>query len=249
MNRQRRKKARELQLLAMLLDRGGIAAQVVDDDRETPDFLLSVDGRIVGVEVTEIFVDNDGGPDNPAAIEANVDRVVAEAWKFYRDQGGRPVHASFGFHTGMVRNMRRRDTAQKLAAFVAGLELPKDRHLSLTPYSGDPFPDVPELAFLNLLAVERWELAVWTSPKAGFVAPLTAQVLQEAIDRKRGRIDDYRAAAPEVWLLIGTSGHGPSQFFELHPSEDLRSGLVSPFDRTYLLHGFAGRVIELGRQY
>jgi len=35
------------------------------EEREAPDFILEVDGRSIGLEMTEVFIESDGGPVKP----------------------------------------------------------------------------------------------------------------------------------------------------------------------------------------
>jgi hypothetical protein len=238
------KKIRESHLLRQFLQIEGLSASAVHE-HERPDFLAQIGGRTVGIEVTEVYIDDDGGPIRPRHAEAIVDGVVARAWQLYRDRGGQPVRVSFGFATRVVQQMRRDQTAEALAEFVLQLPLRPDEYRPLEPYGPNPWPTgVPELTFMNVLAVREWGMALWTVPRGGWMAPLDAARLQPVIDEKATKLSEYRKAAPETWLLIATDGIRPSQFFDA--STDL-AGVVfaSPFDRTYYLAGFEGKVLRL----
>ena len=46
--RAQRKKAREQGYVQAFLRKSGLVAKVLDDDREAPDFLLEIEGRLLG---------------------------------------------------------------------------------------------------------------------------------------------------------------------------------------------------------
>jgi hypothetical protein len=84
----------------------------------------------------------------------------------------------------------------------------------------------------------------WLVTAAGWIAPLTAELIQSRIDEKAKRIGSYRSAMAEVWLVIGLRGTDPSQFFDPN-TEELGGEFRSPFDRTYFFDGFLGRALLL----
>lgn len=235
-----------MQFLRQFFRIEGLSADAIAE-RERPDFLVEVDGRTVGIEVTEVFIEDDGGPIRPRHAEAIVDGVVARAWQIYKERGGQPVYVSFGFVSHDVQQIRRDQTAETLAEFVLGLPLRPGDYRSLKPYSADPWPaGVPELTFMNVLAMPDRGTGHWTVPKGGWMAPLDAARLQPIINEKAAKLTEYRKAAPEVWLLIATDGLRPSQFFDASTSKGLAGTLASSFDRTYYLAGFEGQVHRLG---
>jgi hypothetical protein len=182
------------------------------------------------------------------AAESIVDGVVAEACRLYKRLDGKPVHVSFLFSNGAeLKTMRRDQTARVLAEFMLGLDPPLDNSLDLRRFGPDPFPAVDELVGLHVLAVDAWPKAVWHALKGGWVPPLEDLRLQEEVDAKAPKIDIYRKAASEVWLVIATLRRGPSQFYGM-PKGTTRLGATvrSPFDRTFYLSGFVGKVYEIG---
>lgn len=80
----------------------------------------------------------------------------------------------------------------------------------------------------------------WLALSAGWLAPLTAELVQSRIDEKASYIASYRAAFSEVWLLIGVRGADPSQSFGFD-TEGLEGTFRCPFDRAYFFDGFSGR--------
>lgn len=150
------KKERESRFLHSFLGISGMTGKVVDANSEAPDFILDVGRRLVGVEVTEVFVGDDGGPISPKAVESIINRVIAEARQIYELKGGKPVHVSFGFTSGgEIRTLRRHSAAEALAEFLLALDPPLDQVINWKPpIRGNSLPR--QLTFMNILAVPSW---------------------------------------------------------------------------------------------
>ncbi len=239
------KKQREAHLLRVFLKLSGLPARILEDDREAPDFILEFEGRRVGLEVTELFIDKDGRPLAPKARESIGTRIAAQARRQYEELGGKPVHVTIGLSLGAeIRDLNRSEAAGKLARFILTLDPPLDQLVTWRPsYENDPLP--PEVHYLNILAVPSWSMANWYVPQSGWVAPLTESLFQASIDGKAGKLEKYRLATPEVWLLLASEGWSASQLFDRTP--DARPEAIrSPFDRTYFMSAFDGAFLRLG---
>jgi hypothetical protein len=240
----KRKKQRERYFLQAFLRIANLAATLIEE-REAPDFLLDVEGRLVGLEVTEVFLQNNGELLPPKIGEAIVDEIVARARRSYEERGGKPLHVSFGFlPNAEMRHIDRRGAGDAIANFLLRFDPPMGGLVKLErAFAGrDALPE--QLTFMHVLAVPTWTMGHWWAPKAGWVAPLITDFLQPSVDEKAKKIAQYRQAADEAWLLLAIEGRAPSQFFE--PSETLPT-VSSPFDRTYLLSLFGGTVQLLPR--
>jgi hypothetical protein len=238
------KKLREQHLLARFLGAAGLSAEIIHSDREAPDFILRVDDRLVGLEVTEVFITNDGGPIQPKARES-IGRQVAELARLrYEQLGGRPVHVTIGLTLGgELRDLNRSEAAEKLARFLLALNPQPEQYITWEPsYVKDPLP--PEVHYLHILGVSTWGMAHWYVPQSGWVAPLREELLQFAIDEKTPKLPKYRLAAPECWLLLASEGWSASQLFDA--LAEIRCDTIhSPFDRTYFFSAFENFVLQL----
>jgi hypothetical protein len=145
------------------------------------------------------------------------------------------LHVSIGFSLGDdAPRVERKQTAVAIAEYLLKLDPPIDQLVEWTPsHRRDPLPHC--IRFLRILAVPDPAMAHWTAPQAGWVAPLTEELVQACVDDKVGKLLHYRSVAPTTWLLIAVEGRAPSQFFDRRPN--IRSEAIrSPFDATYLLN-------------
>ena len=237
-----RKKGLERFYLERFIDASGLAAEIVEE-RERPDFVVRVDGRDVGVEVTQLFVTQSANGPLPQAQEAISNRIVHRAREIYEACGAPPAHVSILFAVHELRQIDRDAVAAELASLVTGMNLTEWKRMDWRPERPGPLLDV--ISLVHGLGVPSREMAHWTVARAGWVAPLTADALQLRVNEKAKLLQEYRTHARENWLVIVSDGMKPSQLF------DVRSGfspetVSSPFDRTYF-YGHPDRaLVELG---
>lgn len=237
------RKKRERFLLDRFLSIAKIDA-LVQEEGEAPDFGILYEGRRVGVEITELFAQSAAGQLPLQAHESLSARIVAAARQAYEAAGGVPVHLSVSFFPGVdLRSVHRDTVAKALAAVVQELSPIRGQHvLWRNDYSDE---DLSAISLINVLGQSAAEFSHWGVAAAGWVAPLTKELLQQSISEKNTNIVEYRKRYDEVWLVIATIGNQPSQFLD-------KSGLSDPtevhslFDRTYYCSSFASELIPLG---
>jgi hypothetical protein len=241
------KKQYERFLLDTFLASARIDAEVVDDKGEAPDVVVRVGQDCVGVEFTELFNDNSDRDESLPlqARESLVQRIVARASEIYRASGAPFAHVSVHFNLdSSLRELNRDETARRLAAFVAAHALSPGQHVQWRPdYITSPLPALIHL--VNMLGVPEPGMAHWSSPSAGWVAPMTREILQVRVDEKAALLAKYRERVGTNWLVLVSDGARPSQFFD-PPTKEHASAVASPFDRTFYFARFKSLVIELG---
>lgn len=240
---QSRKKMRERFLLDRFIETAVLRAEI-EEEREAPDFLIRLEGRLVGVEVAEIFISHDTS--KPLQAQESIsDRIVARARQRYDALGGTSAHVSICFGPGFdPRNLDHNATAECLASFVRGLQLGPWQRSDYRPEEIDsPLPD--HIAFIHALGVPSPEMAHWAVARAGWAASLTGRALQERIEEKAKRLPVYQSVVPENWLLLVADRTRPSQLFDLDAELDSRA-VTSPFSRAFFYGYPEKRVLELG---
>jgi hypothetical protein len=218
--------------------------------RECPDFLLHLEGRIVGVEVTLLHI-RDSSPEPLAqAVESVTDRIVAEAQRLYIASGAPPAHVTVLFGSWIKPERMRRDLiANELVKLVQGMELETWERVvwrSNDEETSDP-PLLDTVDSVHALGVPEHRMAHWTVSRAGWVATLTPEHLQSGVSKKSAKIDAYQEAARENWLLIVADGRKPSQAFSV-PPDFPTAEVSSPFAKTFFYRYPDGEVIEVGTQ-
>lgn len=241
-----RKKDHERFLVECFVRTSGIALNIIDEC-EPPDFIVEFEGRRIGLEVTELFIEPDGGFKSMQARESIASRIVWKARAIYLASGAPPAHVSVCFAPGADLNSLNRDaTASALASFIVERKLGVWDRISWRPEDGDnTLPD--EIAFIHALGVPSHDMAHWAAPRAGWAAPLTDSIVQSRIDQKALRLPHYCKVIPENWLLMVADRTRPSQLFDLGDRLNLQ-GIRSPFARTFFFGYPEDSVIEFGDQ-
>ena len=238
------RKQRELFLLERFIGSADLPAEIIEE-REEPDFLIRIDGRSVGVEVTEFFISHDNNS-NPMQVQESISsRIVSSAQQIYQTAGAPPAHVTICFAPGQdLRRLNRDETAKSLATFVQRLNLSEWQRIDWRPEElDDPLPYV--VSFVHALGVPSFEMACWSVARAGWVAPLSASALQARIYKKAKRLPTYRCTVAENWLLIVADTMKPSQLIKAKDNFD-PSSVSSPFVRTFFYTHPNNVVIELG---
>ena len=228
------RKERERFLVESFIRTAKIQAEIVEA-REAPDFILRVDNQLTGIEVTELFISDAPGGNSLQAKEAISSQIIAKAQHIYEETGGKPAHVSICFYPGMsLRDINRDKTAQALRDFVLELNLAPSEYKDWHPESIEGqqarLPD--EIAFVHALGVPSFDMAHWSVARAGWVAPLREELLQQRINEKAKRIKSYQNTIDSNWLLIVADAMKPSSLIEIKPDFS-SSNLTSPFDRTF----------------
>lgn len=237
------RKERERRLLEALLKAIGMDASICN--REAPDFAVSNDGRAVGVEVTELHHVAQSGA-FPLQAQASVSaEIVRRAQRAHAMAGGPSLRVSVALSPHAKFQYVRRDKAgQLLFELVQRALMQPGTVVEWRPRHREDLRYAELFSHVHIYRHPESFTPHWLAARAGWIAPLTFELIQSRINEKASRIDSYRAAISEVWLLIGVHGTDPSQFFDFN-TEGLEGVFRSPFDRTYFLDRFLGRALLL----
>ncbi|MBP5987967.1 MAG: hypothetical protein KA538_12360 [Azonexus sp.] len=228
------RKERERFLVESFIRNASLQAEIVEA-REAPDFIIRVDGKLLGLEVTELFVSDTPGGESLQARESISSQIVANAQRLYQAAHGAPVHLSMCFFPGMsLRDINRDKTAQAICDFVLALDIAVSERIDWRPedYEDQQIQLPEQIAFVHALGVPSFDMAHWAEARAGWVAPLEEASLQQRINEKAKRIATYRNAIPTNWLLVVADAMKPSSLIKAK-SNFAANNLRSPFDRTF----------------
>jgi hypothetical protein len=190
-------------------------------ERERPDALVRVEGRLVGVEVTTLTEAIRRQPIAPQKWTVEAKRVVEAAKLAFESSNPRPFVVSFQFRPDWLPPDKRATArlAWELAAIVetAGHEVAPDSTKPLT--LNDPHPAVS----WAYVASTRAEWGGLWAPSFGFEGMrAAADDIASTVARKEPDLSEYKRASPEVWLLIdcnltgqGVAFYPPSADFEI----------------------------------
>lgn len=255
MGSEKRKKARERFLLDRFLECQGLTpTSIGTPEPPSPDFLIELDGRKVGIEITEIYPQSPrsysglDGPGPPQAIESRGGKIVSLAKEAYFRRNDSPLLVTVVFSN--IETIRRKEEHEKLAELIA-LEVEDMASKALATedrrpdfFTGVDNPLCDSVALIHIYKVPELRFARWTVPKVGLVRKLTSELLQDRITTKEKKLDGYRRDGDEVWLLMVADRLSASRKF-FYPPDFPADDISSKFSRTfYYCYGVDDLVVE-----
>ena len=213
-------------------------------DHESPDFLCTIGGDRIGIEVVRYFAPSDR-PHPPQAIESFhcklSDDLVDRSLKARLPLGHYSVFSTrddFG-----SSSLERNEIANDLIDFALKFGHPSERtefdYNSLSECLQDAGFD--QIMFFPNPSLSR---PYWTFPIAHFVPRTAIGDMQNLIDKKMKKLSQYRKSASVNWLLVLSGAAGVGSF--LNAGEQLFSTSYSfEFDRVFVFESGGRNAYEL----
>ena len=241
------KKQQELDIVLELLHMTGMRLDSEPEESETPDFMVQVAGRAIGIEVT-MFQSGDvikragKGALRKRLVESEWERLEACGKVFRkRDAEFRNTYILFRFKSVVPPREEYQNFFDEVLQFLRSTPVPAIDEFKIFGIEDFTGPIMKE--YLNPvqgLALKRSDCGEWDSNlTAGYVADHPATVVSGIVEGKSAK--QYRNA-DELLLVIAQSGRpsemvlpitGPDAFNE---NRQLQQGLESsPFSKVYLL--------------
>jgi hypothetical protein len=208
-------------------------------EKQIPDFLVSVNDRVVGVEVTQLFK-----PEGRRSVESMQERILEEACRMAQEQKLPPAHVTLFFNLFGTRDPTVHQIAKAVVSVVTK-HMPADgESVSLERALGQP----QVVDMININRVHRREIGRWEQIEFATVGRDVASLVDAAIAKKANKLSSYLKFCSECWLLIVADSFRPSgklAFDDSFQSHDFVS--LSPFARTYVLDFGKGKLYPLHR--
>ncbi len=185
---------------------------------ERPDFLVSGEPHITGIEVVRYLRRQDKGHGGSAEHpnETLRQQIADEARREFESSRSDPLMVQFLWHSD--RSLRKADVPDLAASAVNLVEQYVPQALfDSTRIAGTQLMDTALQVFVSSISVTRVrnkQQALWSSIDIGFVS-VSASELQELIASKNAKVPDYLQNCDDVWLLIVAYGGRISSTAEL----------------------------------
>lgn len=240
------KKQRERFLLEQFFEAAKIAALIVNDEGEAPDFIVEFDGKTIGVELTDLFIVDGNHPNNLQASESLADRIIAKACSTYSSFNQPPVHVRVVFRpSANLKTVNRSNVSRAIADVVVDrIPAPGQRFRWRGNCESGKLANL--VCSIRICGAHLSGINRWAAVRAGWVATVPEAFLQHRIDEKAALLEKYKLRATKNWLLLVAGGTRPSQFLE-PPLPQIACAISSPFERTFFFEQFRKIVIELGK--
>jgi hypothetical protein len=215
------------------------------EEREAPDFLLQLGEGLIGVEINEVFRDQEGAV--PMQAQEGGWHAVAQGCESGWANRRRPnIEVWLGFHGSSHVGKKRVPAVVERVLKLVDDTLPAEGDEVHVDSLSLPFGEFPtELRYFRISRLVPYERSYWHVDGPGtWVPQLTTGKLQEVIASKEDYVAGYRKACPEVWLLVVLHGWRGSSMMDV-PAEVVGAQYRSAFDRVFLLDTLKEQVHEL----
>lgn len=163
------------------------------------DFLIDLEGRKVGIEVTELFIRSNKSEAHPQpegepllqAVESITNLIVSKAREI---AGNPPVLAKIWFSDRVTLDKKKGDQIAELIAHQIQCMSLQNSQTVAWRSSEDENEERSLSESVDMIHTYKVpkEFARWTVARPGLVATLTPKHLQEVIDKKAKKINGYK---------------------------------------------------------
>lgn len=211
---------------------------------EGPDYILDTPTRRYGLEITTLMAKATEGQITLAAIRRTQIECLNMAAKLAVNHGIPPLEVEVGFRN----NRRPINSIQNAQALVTYVENKLNRLNDTGCYysSNSGLPDIERVRIqLGTVYGQRWlDEHRWRRNHLNLVNIDPIALLQEAIDRKQEKLQDYLVKCDECWLLVGVDEWTAPEaiyFSQRGTNHVYRCG----FSRVFFLRNIQGLLVEL----
>lgn len=209
------------------------------EHKDNPDFLVSLNNETIGIEFTEIYMEDKINNKTLREDEAIKERIVEWVRKKAIENNIPPLHVAV-IYSGSINKKQEAQVKESLFQIVKN-NCPKAGE-SITFDFEDDIPDIfRSVIIANIRDAKRH---VWHYTEASFVETNFPKQLQSKIDSKAKKISKYLMKCNKCWLVIVALGYSGSSFFEF--SEEMENCTYkSPFDKVFYIEAFRKYIKEL----
>ena len=234
------KKERERWIMDLFIEsykKGNIS---IINEQEAPDFIASLEGREIGIELTEIFQDSHLGI-------SKLKQESSDGSQFTEDlialiQPNIPFTFSIGIHFNKnlpIKKAKKQEVLKELEVIClpAMINLQDHEHVELENYY-DSLPK--EIDDIHIYRFDGMQESIDSRPEGGSVSPITINHLKIALANKESKLPSYRIC-DEQWLVIREGNYYSGSFSEV----EIDFPIDSLFDKVFIIRTRANEIIEL----
>lgn len=208
----------------------------IPKNKEHPDFPISSSTKTIGIEHTEVFHKPKKNGCTLQAEENYIFQILNRSKRLYDCSNNVPVVVWVNISIGTQFSKRQIDSIAKALVQVVKNNIPEDEKESIELKRNwraeDQLPK--KISSITIIRFGNRENSAWLPIGLGGAVPeITYDLVQESINRKNHKVDNYRIKCDEIWLLIVVYGFLPSTWFDV-TGNALEEKYISDFDRTYL---------------
>ena len=215
---------------------------------ERPDFLISGDSQVTGIEVVRYIRGQNSGGSDYHRNEILWQQIADDARREFELNHSTPLMVHFLWHSD--RYPRKADVSRMAVSAAETIaEYVPQGIFESTRIAGNDLVETPLHTFVSSIHITRVRnrpQASWSSIVAGFISVATNE-LQQLVVSKGIKVPKYLQRCDEVWLLIVADGSNISSTAELSEVEVSQAHLPSLFRKVLFYDRPNRRITTLTR--
>jgi len=221
--------------------------EIIENNRESPDFIICYDNQNIGIEMTKYYNDineKDSRGSILKGIENEKSKTINSALKYYsKNVNNRPLRVLINFVPGLkLKRNNREEIARILCDCLSNLQINKYDVIDVIT---DSYHNLLSKYFssIHVTGLPFDKKDCWTSINWGIVNVSPEENISIRIRDKEEKIEEYRKVTNRNWLLIVSDGRNPSSMISV--GDNFNYKVKSKFDKVYFLRYPETRVYEL----
>jgi len=214
-------------------------------ESESPDFLISTKGKILGIELTKIFQKSNPKRLSLQASDSIITDIILRIRNLFEMNNllGYEVHLDFHVDKNIVKELRE-ELAKKLFDVIIE-HLPKENGWVEIKNDFENITKYPEeVSMISVYYSKGLSSINITDSKVGWVKNNMIEDLQKVISQKNSKVSNYLKSCENIWLLIHTISFSSCSFF-IPSRETLEHYFDSNFGAVFFLNSFDREVHKL----
>jgi hypothetical protein len=209
-------------------------------EQEAPDFIINLEGKEIGVELTEVFQDSHLGT-------SKMKQESSDGAQFTEDlialiQRNIPFTFSIGIHFNKnlpIKKSKKQKILKELEGICvpAMINLQDHEHLELENYY-DSLPN--EIDDIHVYRFDGMNESIDSRPEGGTVSRLTMSHLKTVLTNKESKLSSYQVC-DQQWLLIREGNYYSGSFSDV----EIDLPIDTLFDKVFLFRTRTKEIIEL----
>ena len=238
MNKEQEKKEREKYVFESFKELYNDFPEGVIIPGEKPDYLINSNDRIIGVEITQVFIDNFIGSELNEKRKENIRSMLGDLlcnkiktvvpYKFVLDI----EFSNKDFSTNHIERI-----ALACEEYIRLIEFPKEIIESFDIENYGQLPD--EIININLLYFPSLDKSFFSEISGGVVPNLAQRHLKCILDKKEAALKNYRFCH-EYWLLIKEGTFYSDSFNKIDIEE-----IETTFEKIFIYRHSQRKVVQL----
>lgn len=209
---------------------------ILEIDRESPDFIIKHKNRNIGVEITGYFIDDNIGEKGGSHLklkESEQEKVINSSLNAYQTKKLPPLIVKVKFVSGLIFSKSNKEKiSNTLVEALSKVDIENEENKNIVDRTSSN--DLSEYFSLVYVLKSPVDKNSWQNINFGFVTDLSEENIRGIIKGKEVKLNRYQESVNINWLVIYSDRRYPSSMIET-PKRKLNYKFDTKFDKVFIL--------------